>query len=330
MARANLAHLPTANSREVLVLFGSLTTCDPGNIHDTMQALARDNVRVSMVCLAAEVRVCKDICKRTHGIFGVALDEGHLRDLLFAHVNPPEIEADDRHRPKQARQAGGGGGGGGEGEDDDYDEGVDLMQMGFPTRLPTSDAPTLCACHNRLKSGGYLCPRCLVKVCDVPTDCPVCGLTIVMSTHLARSYHHLFPVANYEAISWPTFVARERVSETRCFGCAAGFQPLPAQYKRREVRGRGRSDTGMADAANGAPNGADRSGSNNHDDSADDIVDGDADAGAAAAAAADDNEALPAHVAASGRYACPRCQHDFCLECDSFIHESLHQCPGCR
>jgi transcription initiation factor TFIIH subunit 2 len=187
MARSNLAHLPTANSREVLVIFGSLTTCDPGNIHDTVQTIARDNIRVSMVSLAAEVKVCKEICKKTHGTFGVTLDEGHFRDLLFEHINPPEIEAREKPRANQTQA---------NTEDDEYDEGVDLMQMGFPTRLPTSDAPTLCACHNRLKSGGFICPRCLIKVCDVPTDCPVCGLTIVMSTHLARSYHHLFPADN--------------------------------------------------------------------------------------------------------------------------------------
>jgi transcription initiation factor TFIIH subunit 2 len=42
MARSGLAHLPTHGSREVVVIFGSLTTCDPGNIHDTIDALAKD------------------------------------------------------------------------------------------------------------------------------------------------------------------------------------------------------------------------------------------------------------------------------------------------
>lgn len=195
MARTNLGHLPSSNSREVLVIFGSLTTCDPSNIHDTISHLARDNVRVSMVCLAAEVKVCKDVCKKTGGKFGVALDESHFRDLVFEQVNPPEIEA----KKKKKNRAGADEDDGGRGPPS---EGVDLLQMGFPSRLATHAAPTLCACHSKLRSGGYICPRCSVKVCDVPTDCPVCGLTIVMSTHLARSYHHLFPVENYEAVSW--------------------------------------------------------------------------------------------------------------------------------
>lgn len=196
MARSNLGHLPSSNSREVLVIFGSLTTCDPSNIHDTIGLLARDNVRVSMVCLAAEVKVCKTVCKKTGGKFGVALDENHFRDLVFEQVNPPEIEA-KKKKKNRAR-----GPDALDGDDNAPSEGVDLLQMGFPSRLATHAAPTFCACHSKLRSGGYICPRCSVKVCDVPTDCPVCGLTIVMSTHLARSYHHLFPVENYEAVSW--------------------------------------------------------------------------------------------------------------------------------
>ncbi|KAJ9474060.1 RNA polymerase II transcription factor [Pseudozyma hubeiensis] len=91
----------------------------------------------------------------------------------------------------------------GEDEDDEaVQAGVDLLQMAFRYLLPAHAAPTLCACHSRSRGSGYLCPRCGVKVCDVPTDCPVCGITIVMSTHLARSYHHLFPVPNWKAVPW--------------------------------------------------------------------------------------------------------------------------------
>uniref|UniRef100_V5EPV3 RNA polymerase II transcription factor n=1 Tax=Kalmanozyma brasiliensis (strain GHG001) TaxID=1365824 RepID=V5EPV3_KALBG len=60
MARSSLVHLPASNSREILAIFGSLTTCDPGNIHDTISTLVKDNIRVSIVHLAAEVKVFKD------------------------------------------------------------------------------------------------------------------------------------------------------------------------------------------------------------------------------------------------------------------------------
>lgn len=30
------------------------------------------------------------------------------------------------------------------------------------------------------------------------------------------------------------------------------------------------------------------------------------------------------------RLACPRCRQHFCFDCDLYIHESLHNCPGCE
>jgi hypothetical protein len=27
---------------------------------------------------------------------------------------------------------------------------------------------------------------------------------------------------------------------------------------------------------------------------------------------------------------CPDCRNLFCLECDAYIHEQLHNCPGCE
>lgn len=65
--------------------------------------------------------------------------------------------------------------------------------MGFPT-LVHAAYPGLCSCHSKLKSVGFTCPRCKSRICDVPTECKVCGLTVVSSPHLARSYRHLFPV----------------------------------------------------------------------------------------------------------------------------------------
>lgn len=30
-----------------------------------------------------------------------------------------------------------------------------------------------------------------------------------------------------------------------------------------------------------------------------------------------------------GRYRCPECFNDFCSECDVFVHDVVHCCPGC-
>lgn len=45
--------------------------------------------RVSVVGIAAEVYVCRRIADDTGGSYGVALNEGHLEQLLLAHSTPP-------------------------------------------------------------------------------------------------------------------------------------------------------------------------------------------------------------------------------------------------
>lgn len=45
-------------------------------------------------------------------------------------------------------------------------------------------------------------------MCDVPTDGDICGLMIVSSPHLARSYHHLSPVKP----AMPSRVSRKLIS----------------------------------------------------------------------------------------------------------------------
>lgn len=45
------------------------------------------------------------------------------------------------------------------------------------------------------------------------------------------------------------------------------------------------------------------------------------------------NKASAVSVGGSGNkkmtLQCPRCHNIFCVECDIFIHDSLHNCPGC-
>ncbi|KAI9223775.1 Ssl1-like-domain-containing protein [Blastocladiella britannica] len=196
LVRKVLAHVPRHGTREVIMVVSALTSCDPGNIADTLAAVARDGIRVSVVSLAAEVHVLKKLSEMTGGEFAVAMDEAHLKELLLAHVPPPPITAQT-----SALNA------------------SNLMRMGFPEYSAFASA-VLCACHAMPIRAGHTCPRCASPICTVPSDCPVCGLTLVLSPHLARSYHHLFPVPIYqEVMRW------QEVKSQECAACAA---PLPA------------------------------------------------------------------------------------------------------
>ncbi|KAF9082047.1 hypothetical protein BGX29_001544 [Mortierella sp. GBA35] len=237
MARSSLIHVPAHGSREILVIMGSLTTTDPGNIHDTIAQLTQDNIRGSVIALAAEVQVLKFLSTQTKGTFGVAMNEGHYKELLFEVIPPTAVTT-----TKSASN---------------------LVQMGFPSRSNES-AATLCACHGKLTLGGYICPRCNAKLCDIPTECDICNLTLVSSPLLARSYHHLFPVENFVEVPW-----KDAAATTECFSCQKMFL---SPHK----------------------------------------------------------VSIPLQATTdAGRYQCKLCNKTFCADCDVFIHDVLHNCPGC-
>jgi transcription initiation factor TFIIH subunit 2 len=137
--------------------------------------------------------------------------------------------------------------------------------------------------HSTLNRGGYICPRCSSKVCSLPIECPVCSLTLILSTHLARSYHHLFPLRNWpeapysESFPSPTIthLTFRKITSTHCYGCQTPFPPI--QKPQAGV------NSIIADAATGTQ-----------------------------------------------RFVCPACLNHFCIECDLYCHEVLHNCPGCE
>lgn len=194
MAKSSMSHLPATSSLEVLVLFSSLTTTDPGSIHKTLSKLLTAKMRVSIIALAAELKICRLITEKTQGKFGVALNEAHYRELLFEMIQAPATMMQGTVGLKSAmdavsrRAAGVTSGSKSRSGASSKAPPADLMMMGFPTRLPLAGAGAvgLCACHGLIKRGGYLCPRCGAKACEVPMDCEVCGLMIVSSPHLAR------------------------------------------------------------------------------------------------------------------------------------------------
>ncbi len=75
-------HIRSHSSREVLIIMGSLTTCDPGDIFETINECKKNKVRCSIIGLAAEIQICKKICSETQGIYSIILDELHLHDLM--------------------------------------------------------------------------------------------------------------------------------------------------------------------------------------------------------------------------------------------------------
>jgi transcription initiation factor TFIIH subunit 2 len=127
-----------------------------------------------------------------------------------------------------------------------------------------------------------------------------------LSTHLARSYHHLFPLRGWVEVSWGEAA---RSKEKGCFSCLAGFPvvPLGAGVKIKLVN-KGGKGTGVGDGGGLAGGGGGGRGKG--------------DGGV--------TEVKTVGVSESGRYKCQVCGNHFCIDCDVFAHEVIHNCPGCQ
>lgn len=276
----------TKNSKEVLLIFGALFTSDPGDIHKTIDSLVKDEIKVKVIGLSAQVAICQELVNKTNNLpkgtisknYGVIMNEYHFKELLMDCVIPLPISEKDKIKESDSK-------------------GIPLIKMGFPSKFQpnlsynlnntnfTIDFPMLNASHptegsdasklavtiqsnNPVNTNivGYQCPQCKNKVVNLPTICPVCGLMLILSTHLARSYHHLVPLAPFTEV------------------------PVSATYK--------------SDHCNGClllfPKGVKKTVKTNLESMT------------------------------SSRYECVKCKEDYCIDCDVFIHETLHNCPGCE
>lgn len=235
LARQSLKMIPSHASREIVVIMSSLTTCDPNDILTTIENLKKDGIRCSVISLSAEIHVCRYLTEQTNGSYAAVLDGSHYRDQLMQHIEPPLANRTQENS---------------------------LIKMGFPHVQNDEGNPplTMCMCHidnvddpSKLSTGGFNCPQCASKYCELPLECLSCGLTLVSAPHLARSYHHLFPISNFVECPF-------KKQTEKCYGCQKQFT----------------------------------------ESAADKTI-----------------------------YRCPNCQQFFCMDCDIFIHETLHTCVGC-
>ncbi|KAI1376146.1 TFIIH basal transcription factor complex, subunit SSL1 [Hypoxylon crocopeplum] len=260
MCRGALFHTPSHGTREVVIVYGALMSSDPGDIHETINSLVKDRIRVSIVGLAAQVAICDELCSKTNGGnssgYSIALHEEHFRDLLLAVTTPPVTRTQEQGS-------------------------ASLLMMGFPSRiLAAGDAVHYCACHNRPTREGYACTRCGARVCRLPAECPGCGLTLILSTHLARSYHHLFPLRNWVEVSWS-----EARRSKACYSCLTPFPDANDPTHKGKGKAKAKKDALLSSIKG---------------------------------------------LSESNRYACEVCGNHFCIDCDLFAHEVLHNCPGCQ
>lgn len=95
----------------------------------------------------------------------------------------------------------------------------------------TENANNIGVSGNR-PQGNYLCPRCHAAYCELPIECVVCGITLMSAPHLARAYHHLFPLPQFLETPRADAPATGANGEPLgCGGCAANLQLKATVYK---------------------------------------------------------------------------------------------------
>lgn len=205
VALSILGHVPGHGTKEILFFQLSLSTHDPGNIlGDTLPRVLSTKVRFSAISLVGEVSVARRIARESGGSYNVAVNDAHFIDIAKDQLIPPVVTREDRISSY-------------------------LVPMGFPSQMAYKDGMVLCACHSALQKSGFVCPRCLSLVCRLPMDCPTCHLTLISAPHLAKSYHHLFPVAVFDEDSSLSRAAtccacKCAVDESSLRDCVEGFK----------------------------------------------------------------------------------------------------------
>ncbi|KAH7620949.1 putative General transcription factor IIH subunit 2 [Nannochloris sp. 'desiccata'] len=317
LAVESLRRIPPYGHREVLVLLAALSSCDPGTILDSIKAAKLNKVRISVVGLAAEVHVCRVAATETGGSYEVGTSEAHLEQIMVDQATPPPSASGS--------------------------SGVSLVRMGFPAKASSAPgAASFIGSTCELQPGAYICPRCKARVDALPAECHVCGLTLVSSPHLARSYHHLFPVRAFEEVSL-------EMLEKEGIGQGSGGGGVWGGFLSDEVAGIADKRIGVSNYPNGKQklNGDSVSagvtfrelplpGSENtrYCYGCSSILE----APPVPRVPHGGRSSRAPPVAATGFATsssfmvlrCPDCRRLFCLDCDAYVHERLHSCPGCE
>lgn len=144
---------------------------------------------------------------------------------------------------------------------------------------------------------------------------------LISSPHLARSYHHLFPVPPFEEVQQQDLQAAAAAATADSSSSINWYEPGGSTSNSSSSTRQQQQQEG-ADGAGGGLSGppycygclrvlaVQEGGGQYHRG-----VGGTADQGLAQV-----NLVLR----------CGQCRQLFCFECDAFIHESLHNCPGCE
>ena len=172
-------------SREVLVVWGSLASVDPqASPLTSLPPVANTTI----ISLSPEVFAVKNIASN----FFVTLSAADFRAKLAMVYTPKESAS---VKPV-------------------------YIKMGFPVRSTDQSRLTKCGCHKDLCGVVFTCPQCSCAVCEIPTNCPVCKLTLVDKEMLIRVHRLLYDMPACHEVE---------ASNIACSGCFSNIAGTGAE-----------------------------------------------------------------------------------------------------
>jgi len=180
---------PEFATKEVLLVYGALLTCDSFPIDSLIKKLIESKITVSIIGFGAQVYVLNKIASETKGEYHIPISDEHLVEIMNSNLIPPPFSRENQN-------------------------GV-LIPFGFSISSSNEYASyDIYDLKTRFKDsqqkiGGYHCPKCNTRVFNVPSYCPVCQIMLIGPAHLTRTIHHLQPLSMFE----------ESKTSDPCYGC---------------------------------------------------------------------------------------------------------------
>lgn len=201
---------------------------------------------------------------------------------------------------------------------------TDFVYMGFPKR--TFDGSASYGFDGnaiQLFSTAYICPRCYNRTSEIPTQCCVCKVQLNSSSHIARSHHHLFPVPNFDELS--VTLSKDKKS-LRAYKMLFSEPEKELGIRKSYTVSSTAQDTSVKEEVvqidtkieAGVGVGVEVEVEKDQNDDVDFV-----------GVLSSCKGCLEMFTKISLVMQCPLCENIFCIECDLFIHNSLHNCPGC-
>lgn len=209
-----------SSTKEILVIYGSLHTCDAAPLEGTITNLKKWKFVVNVIGFGASVFFLKNLAEQTGGTYFVPLTSDHFVDLLMANNEPPEWSEEMERVP--------------------------MVPFGFAQAHSDNPAFDLTEIMQSIKIqvlpkyGGYTCPNCHTRIYALPVYCPVCDLLVITPGHITRSTIHKMTLEEFiEVDRADSCACCTRLVEgtmNQCPKCANNFCKVCNEFIHDQIR----------------------------------------------------------------------------------------------